>query len=186
MAKSNSAMVASVRYLPHRELAFYTFASHLTLSSPWFPVGLEINAFGRLLVSGGRRSLRTTFLPVSAGNARPATASDGATPSLRSFTEIQKLLLLLKPPRNAGRGSSIAADESKKDLSLENVQTSVVSRDDENINVSLRTLLRQVFKPADTELNLVLFLCGRARQIVCRYECRCLERRRRRCLTRPW
>jgi hypothetical protein len=169
MAKSNSAMVASVRCLPHRELTFSTFACQpLTLFSPWFPVILDMDAFGRLLVSGGRRSPRNTFLPVSAGNARPATASDARQCRLmlpyivfRGYAELtvqrlRKLLLLLKPPRNAGRGSSIAADETKKDLSLENVKTSVVSRDDERINVSLRTLLRQVFKPADTELNVVV------------------------------
>ncbi|GJM92216.1 hypothetical protein PR202_ga08657 [Eleusine coracana subsp. coracana] len=37
-----------------------------------------------------------------------------------------------------GAGSSIAADESKNDLSLENVKTSIVSRNDEKINVRVQ------------------------------------------------
>ncbi|GJM92318.1 hypothetical protein PR202_ga08780 [Eleusine coracana subsp. coracana] len=39
---------------------------------------------------------------------------------------------------NAGAGSSIAADESKNDLSLENVKMSIVSRNDEKINVRVQ------------------------------------------------
>ncbi|KAK3166211.1 hypothetical protein QOZ80_1AG0042850 [Eleusine coracana subsp. coracana] len=38
----------------------------------------------------------------------------------------------------SGAGSSIAADESKNDLSLENVKMSIVSRNDEKINVRVQ------------------------------------------------
>ena len=44
----------------------------------------------------------------------------------------------------AGRGSSVTEADRKSDLSLENVKTSVVSRDDEKINVSSPTQLRHV------------------------------------------
>ncbi|KAL6614012.1 hypothetical protein ACP70R_036282 [Stipagrostis hirtigluma subsp. patula] len=58
------------------------------------------------LVSTGGRSLRNTWLPVSAVGS--------------------------------GRDSSITEAKKKSDLSLENVKTSVVSRDDENINVRVQ------------------------------------------------
>ncbi|TVU36203.1 hypothetical protein EJB05_18127 [Eragrostis curvula] len=42
------------------------------------------------------------------------------------------------PAVGSGRGSSITADESKRNLSLENVKISIVSRDDEKINVRVQ------------------------------------------------
>ena len=45
---------------------------------------------------------------------------------------------------HAGRDSSITEAERKSDLSLENIKTSIVSRDDEMINVSWPTRFRHV------------------------------------------
>ena len=45
---------------------------------------------------------------------------------------------------HAGRDSSITEAERKSDLTLENVKTSIVSRDDEMINVSSPTRFMHV------------------------------------------
>jgi hypothetical protein len=56
----------------------------------------------------------------------------------------------------AGRGSSVTEADRKSDLSLENVKTSVVSRDDEKINVSSPARLRHVKAVQMCRLNLLI------------------------------
>lgn len=111
----------------------------------------------------------------------------------------------------AGRGSSITEAERKTDLSLEDVKTSVVSREGETINVSSPTrfshvkavhitfsflLLQWTFvwcfgsvmlkAPISIQLNLSIWSGHVHCLFLCRYEFSCLERQHRRCLMKHW
>ncbi|CAO2195542.1 unnamed protein product [Urochloa humidicola] len=79
--------------------------------------------------------------------AQGLLVSSGGTSSRRTFQPVSAV--------GSGRDSSITEAERKSDLSLENVKTSIVSRDDETINVRVQLPGKATQKVFDEALTIL-------------------------------
>ncbi|CAL4972705.1 unnamed protein product [Urochloa decumbens] len=92
-------------------------------------------------------TVRSTHIKICGASKCRIPAQGGGTSSRRTFHAVSAV--------GSGRDSSVTEAERKSDLSLENVKTSIVSRDDETINVRVQLPGKATQKVFDEALTIL-------------------------------